>query len=926
MYTNPIISRSAVALAVLLFAAGNSLAADNADTTAPKKITSVEGVTEYQLANGLRVLLYPDASRPTITVNMVVLVGSRHEGYGETGMAHLLEHMLFKGTFDHPNIPKVLTDHGAQYNGTTSDDRTNYYETFPANDENLEYFINLEADRLVNSLVRKADLDFEMTVVRNEFEMGENSPSNVLSERVSAAAYDFHNYGKPTIGNRSDIERVPIQHLQDFYHKYYQPDNVVLLIAGQFDEAKALALVQKYFGAIPRPERKLDTTYTEEPAQDGQRNVILRRVGKVGIVAAAYHIPAGSHEDSAALQVLTRILTMPPSGRLYKALVETKKATDVNASGRGEHDPGLFFVTAEVRDPSTLENVRDDMTNLLQSIGSQGVTEEEVERAKQQILKARERAAANTTEFALRLTDWIAIGDWRLYYLNRDRIEKVTPAQVKEVAAKYLTANNCTIGMFIPAEKPERIAVPPTPEVKALVGNYQGQQSISAGETFDATPENIEARVKRVDLPEGIKGTLLAKKTRGDTVQLMLTLRYGDENNLKGREVAAKLLPPLMLRGTKSLGEQELRDRLDHLGATINASAGGGLVPVGFAVFMVQAKRDTLPAVLDVLKQVLREPLLPEDKFDELKRQELAGLEQSRNEPNALAYVALRHKLAPYKSDDVRYQPTIDESIERTKNVTHAQVQELYRDFLGSQAGQLSIVGDFDPDACLPILQEALAGWKASKPYSRISVSISPGLTGSDQTIETPDKANAIFIAGELLPLRDDAPDYPALEIADYIFGHSALSSRLGDRVRQKEGLSYGISSNLNASAFDPRASFLIFAISNPTNIPKVETAVKEELDRFIADGVPTEELDRVRQGYLQAQKVSRNSDAGLAALLSELTYEGRTMKYIADLEEKIGALKPDQVAAAVQKYLHPKDLVIVKAGDFKAKEPAAKP
>ena len=172
-------------------------------------------------------------------------------------MAHLLEHMLFKGTMDHPSIPKVLTDHGAQFNATTSDDRTNYYETVPASNENLDYFLCLEADRLVNSLVRKSDLDFEMTVVRNEFERGENSPANVLSERISAAAYDFHNYGKPTIGNRSDIERVPIDNLQDFYHKYYQPDNVVLIIAGQFDESKALELVQKYFGAIPRPQRKL---------------------------------------------------------------------------------------------------------------------------------------------------------------------------------------------------------------------------------------------------------------------------------------------------------------------------------------------------------------------------------------------------------------------------------------------------------------------------------------------------------------------------------------------------------------------------------------------------------------------------------------------------------------------------------------------
>ena len=470
----------------------------------------------------------------------------------------------------------------------------------------------------MNSLVRKSDLDFEMTVVRNEFERGENSPANVLSERVSAAAYDFHNYGKPTIGNRSDIERVPIGNLQDFYHKYYQPDNVVLIIAGQFDEAKALELVQKYFGAIPRPQRKLSTTYTEEPAQDGERNVILRRVGEVGIVMAAYHIPAASHEDAAALQVLASILSTRPSGRLYQALVETKRATSAYASGRSEHDPGLFVATAEVRDSSTLTNVRDDMTALLESIGKQGVTQEEVDRAKQQILKARERTAANTSQLALALTEYIADGDWRLYFLNRDRIEKVTPAQVKDVAAKYLVPNNRTVGMFMPAEKPERVAVPETPDIKSLVDDYRGRETISAGEVFDATPENIEARVKRVDLPEGIKATLLTKKTRGDEVRLLLTLRYGDENNLKGFETAAEVLPELMLRGTKKLSYQELRDQLDHLGASLSASIAGGAVPVGSARFSIQAKRETLPAVLEILKQVLREPLLPEDKFEEM--------------------------------------------------------------------------------------------------------------------------------------------------------------------------------------------------------------------------------------------------------------------------------------------------------------------
>src|SRR4051812_28433304 len=315
-----------------------------ADTPGIKKGATVEGITEYQLDNGLRVLLYPDPSRAKVTVNMTVLVGSRHEGYGETGMAHLLEHMVFKGTPTHPAVPKALQEHGAQWNGTTSDDRTNYFETMPATDENLEFGIALEADRLVNSNVKKEDLDSEMTVVRNEFERSENSPAGVLGKRISAVAYDFHNYGKPTIGNRIDIERVPIDNLKAFYRKFYQPDNAVLVIAGQFDEKRALELVEKYFGRIPRPTRKLDVTWTQEPEQDGERTVTLRRVGDVGAVGVAWHIPAGPHEDAAALQVLGNILSTAPSGRLYKALVETKKATDIYAYAGGEHDPGLMEV------------------------------------------------------------------------------------------------------------------------------------------------------------------------------------------------------------------------------------------------------------------------------------------------------------------------------------------------------------------------------------------------------------------------------------------------------------------------------------------------------------------------------------------------------------------------------------------------------
>jgi len=889
----------------------------------------VEGLTEYQFDNGLRALLFPDNSQSKVTVNLTVLVGSRHEGYGETGMAHLLEHLAFKGTPQHPNVPKALQDHGAQFNGSTSADRVNYFETLAASDENLEFGIALEADRMMNSFIRKSDLDSEMTVVRNEFERGENSPQGVLNKRIEAAAYEWHNYGKSTIGNRSDIERVPIENLQAFYKKFYQPDNVVLIVAGKFDEAKALALITKHFGSIPRPTRKLDKTWTEEPAQDGERLVTLRRVGDVSAVGAAYHIPAGSHEENAALQVLANILSTRPSGRLYKALVETKKAASASAYAGREHDPGLFSLDAEVPRDNSLEEVRDILIATAEEIGAKGVTDEEVNRAKQQILKARDRAATDTAQIGIALSEWAAQGDWRLYFMHRDRVEQVTPEKVQAAAKKYVQRNNRTVGLFIPTEKAERVSVPPTPDVVAMVANYKGRAALAEGEEFDPTPEKIEARVRRLDLPEGIKVTLLPKKSRGEEARLTLTLRYGSEETLKGLEPAAGFLSDLMLRGTKKLSYQQLRDELDRLGATLGGGfggggrrgggrrgGGGGGGGVGSLSFSVQARHKTMPAVLEILHQVLREPLLPKEEFEIMKRERIANLEQSKTEPAMLAPRLLQRQLNPYSSDDVRYTPTIEESIARAKAVSYEQVTKLYNDYIGSQAGELTIVGDFDEAACLKVLKETLTGWKAPVAYTRIASPIVSEVLASQHNINTPDKANATFTAGLLFPLRDDDPDYPAVTMANYILGAGTLSSRLGVRIRQKEGLSYGVTSSLGVSSQDRRASFTISAIVNPQNLARLRVCTIEELERMLRDGVTAEELDKAREGYLQSMKIGRSSDAALAGSLGSLRHLNRTMAWEADFEKKIGALTPEQVAAAMKRHVDPKKLVVVAAGD----------
>jgi len=875
------------------------------------KITTIEGISEYRLENGLKVLLFPDPSKPTVTVNLTVFVGSRHEGYGEAGMAHLLEHMLFKGTPDHPSIPKSLQARGAQFNGTTSLDRTNYYETLPANDDNLEFAIRLEADRMVNSFIKAEDLASEMTVVRNEFERGENNPHQILGQRIMSAAFNWHNYGQSTIGNRADIERVPVENLRAFYRKYYQPDNAIVVIAGRFDPAKALEFVGKYFGSLPRPQRRLDPTYTEEPAQDGERTVTLRRVGEVSVVGALYHIPSGGHPDFAPIDVLESVLTMTPSGRLYKALVEQKKASSVSGAAYALHDPGVLRFMAEVATGNTPEGVLDALLDALQSVIDQGVNDEEVDRAKLRLLKQREQEASDSTQIAIHLSEWAAQGDWRLYFLYRDRLEQVIAKDVNRVARAYLQPNNRTVGVYYPTKEAQRTSIPASPNLGEMIGDYTGRGDTSVGEAFDVNPDRIEARTRRTTI-EGLKVALLPKKTRGNTVVLRLNLQFGDENSLFGLGKVCEFLPSLMTKGTKQLTRQQLQDQLDKNFATLRSSGSAG-----DATFTVQTKRENLLAVIELLRQVIREPIFPAAELEILKQGHRSDLEQGLTDPTQLALKAVRRVLNPYPFGDVRYFPTGEEEIRLTDEVDVSAIKKLHSDFLGSQAGQLVVVGDFDEATTVVALSNMLKGWKAKQPFERIARRGDVDVKSELVKINTPDKANAFYFSGSVFPLRDDHPDYPALLIGNYIFGAGALSSRLGDRIRQREGLSYSVGSSVMASSLDARATLTMSAIYNPANLDKIVTAVREELDKILESGVTQKELDEARRGFLQSQEVTRTDDARLAAILESTLHANRTMEFYSVMEQRIVELTPATVREAFLKHIDPGHVLTVVAGDW---------
>lgn len=897
-------------------------AAKSKQLAAPVKVTSVEGITEYKLANGMRVVLFPDASKPTLTTNLVYMVGSRHENYGETGMAHLLEHLLFKpsanfGIKKGTKSPvEVLNATGAEFNGTTWYDRTNYYATFPANEDNLKQMLAMEADRMINAAIDQNDLwnpktqKGEMTVVRNEFEIGESDPIGVTTERIQAVAYDWHNYGKSTIGARSDIEQVNIPRLRAFYKKYYQPDNAILMIAGKFDDAKILKQVNELFGRIPKPSRVIDPTYTAEPTQDGERAVTVRRTGGTQFVGAGYHMAPSAHIDSAALSLLANILTNAPSGRLHKALVETKLATAINYNTVSNLEPSYGIFGAIVPKESNLDAAQDALLKVLENLKSTPITPEELERAKQAARKQIQLALNDTAQLTIALTESMAAGDWRLFFIERDQIEKMTVKEVQAAAEKYLKATNRTLGRFIPTETADRTEVPGTPDVLNIVKDYKGQAVVAQGEAFDPSPDNIEKRTQRSSLSNGMKLALLPKKTKGATVSVSLRLRMGTEASLQGKAEIGQFTANLLNKGTERLSRQEIKDSFDKLNAqvTIGGSAEG-------ITANVTATRDKLPAALELLAEVLKKPAFPTNEFEEFKLAIVGRIEQSIPEPQAQASNALARLTDATPAGHVLHAKTLPEQVVAAKAVKLEDVKAFHQNYFGADNASFAAVGDFDTAELKTQLNNLFGSWKAKQSYTRIARNMK-AVAGEKIILNTPDKASSFLLAVHPVAIKDDAAVYPALLMANHMLGGGALRSRLADRIRQKEGLSYGVGSFLNVPSQDPSGFWGAYALSAPQNTAKVEAALREEVQKALSEGFTEAELVEAKKGWKQGEEVNRTQDAGLAGQLATYLAINRTMKFDQDFEAKVAALSLTQVNEALRQIIKPEVISIINAGD----------
>lgn len=874
------------------------------------KIRSVQEITEYRLdSNGLTVLLLPEHSAPAVTFMVTYRIGSRDESYGTTGATHLLEHLMFKGTEKHnkeagTGFDQALERTGAETNATTWLDRTNYFETVGPQD--LPLVVELEADRMRNLRLREEDRRPEMTVVRNEFERGENTPANALETEVWAAAYIAHPYHHNTIGWRSDFEKVPITKLRAFYDTYYWPDNATVSVIGDFQPERALALIAEKYGAIPKCPHEIPQVYTEEPKQSGPRRVTVQRPGELGVVTVAHKSPPARHGDYPALTVLCDILTNGRNSRCHLALTDQNLTTEVSAASGFNRDPSLLLISAELTPDTKPEEVEKRILEEIEKIKKVGVTTQEVSSAIARL--TAETAFARDGSFAMAeaLNECIAVGDWALYYAHDELVRKVTVADVRRVAEKWLRTDQSTTGWFIPKEEEPAGQT----DGKAKPESDPEKAAVSAKSTRPVPPKDVpapppvavaEIAPRIVRTPTAGMDLLVCPTGVKDVITITGGLPAFDPQ----QRVLSTFLAGMLERGTVRHDASQLAALLDEVGATIDFQVADGMLD-----FSVRCLKKDLPLVMGLLAEELRQPSFPPDEIEKLRVQLIAETEQSRTDTDIQAKVAFSQAAFPEGHPNRKLTP--DEALGQLRKISREDLILFHKEWAGPAAALMAVVGDADAAVCQAEVSRAFAGWTGGRQPAPVTAA--PALaSGRVLLVNIPGKESVSVVIGQPTGLKFSDPDSLALSMATAALG-SGFTSRLISTVRDTEGLTYGIVAAAGQDSWTD-GSWIIRSTFAPQLLEKGLASTQRELDLWYRDGLTQSEFAYRQSALIGAHRVGLATTAGLAEAIVKTVRRGLPLSWLDSYPAAVAALTLEEANGALKRHIQPGRLVSVRSG-----------
>ena len=894
-----------------------------------KKIKELGGIEEFKMeSNDLTVLLMEDHSVPVLTFLVTYLVGSKNEVIGTTGATHILEHLMFKGTptFNKKNgnsIPSTLENIGAVMNANTWTDRTNYFENIPS--DKLELAIHIESDRMRNALILDEDRKSEMTVVRNEFEQGENDPTSALDKEMWATAYFAHPYHHSTIGWKSDIENMPIEKLKEFYNVFYWPNNAVVSVIGDFDKTNTLQLIKNYFGKISRSPHEIPKVYTEEPEQQGPRRVVVKRAGQLGVVGVGYKSPPGLHEDAFEFLVIENILTAGKTSRLYKSIIDKNLGVSAATGYVPFKDAGLFPIYVTLAPGIKHEDVEKVILDEIEKLKNEGVTKDEVDRAISQISAQTIYGRDGSFSIADQLYEFIAKGDWTAYVTFLDKIKLITPEDVQKVGKKYFVEDKSVTGYFIPKSGGEETAEAEASNfIKEKSGfNYRnnGEEFVETGdESLIQTSENqntiLENDVSQNPSPakgrevkrEKIEGIDVVTVKTG--VQNVVTFTgsfiagdyYSPENNCAVADLTARMLD----KGTTKNDKFALAEKLGNLGAQIAFGVGTHTV-----TFNGKCLKNDVEEVINLLAEQLRNPAFSEEEFNKLKTQFAGQMKQNLDDPNTQAFNELNRILFP--ENHPNHAPKTETIIADIEKTTLAEVKDFYKKFYGPESMIFVAVGDIDNAQIQKSIETSFGGWNGGIKPKQFDAA--PKVKGQKAIVTIKDKASTSLMVGQATQLKKSDPDYIPLHFANYVLGGN-FTARLMYKIRDDEGLTYGIYS-FHTNDIQADGGWYIQGAFNPSLLQKGLESTNREIKNWIEKGITEEELENKKSTIVGQFKVQLSTTNGIANQIHSFLQRGFDVDYLEEYPKLIESLTLEQVNKAIKKYINPENIVTVMAGSI---------
>jgi zinc protease len=880
--------------------------------TAFEFIKDSGGIEEYRcILNDLSVLLLEDHSAPVATFMVTYHVGSRNEAIGYTGSTHLLEHMMFKGTekFNKENgndIVNILQDIGAQINATTWNDRTNYYELLPS--EHLYKAIEIEADRMRNLLIKDEDRQPEMTVVRNEFERGENDPFSALNKNIWATAYQAHPYHHNTIGWKSDIEGVSTERLKQFYNEYYWPNNATVTIIGDFDKQETLKKILDEYGSIPKSPKSIPEMYTTEPKQEGARRLVVKRSGETGIVGIAHKTPEGLNEDYFAIQVLARVLGEGKSSRLYKKLVDKGLATSLFMWDYPFRDNSLFITYVFLTPDTKHEEVEKIILDEYELIKENGITDQELARAKGQTKAQLAYVRDGSFSIASVLNEAIAIGDWTNYTKFLEKTNAIVKTDVQNVANKYLLEDKSTTGYFVPIKgSGGGGGIPPEKNSAKQYHNYSTETGNSIGtDNYEGT--SIAENIIEFEPVKGLR--LLTMKTGvQDVVTIRGSILGGDVFSPQANRMIADLTAAMLDKGTRDKSKFEIADRLEAVGATISFSSGQQHVR-----FSVKCLKDDIPLVLGLLAEQLREPAFNKEDLRTLKKRIKGNLMRDKESTSKMAGGEFIREL--YPKDHPNYRYSIDEQIEMIEKIDRASLRNFHKTYYGLGNMIMVAVGDVDGKYFSSEVEKVFKGWKTSPLNKWKRMLSAKDAVANTKYVTIKDKTSTDIYIGLTIGIDRTHDDYYPLMIGTYILGGN-FSARLMQTVRDEKGLTYGISAQIQGVDNGNDGYLTIWSTFSPQLLQTGYEATLEQLKKWVTDGITADELNAKKTTITGSYKVGLANTNGMAAQILSNSERGRPNEYLDQFPAIINNLTIEQVNIAIEKYIDTDKLVFVAAGSI---------